>query len=108
MLTVKNKQDLSGHVCFDNQQAKFYQHSEERANRINCARKNGTLKHKPSRNPLRAEATPRVDYKGFDYTPPPAAVVEVDRWVYPESDWGLMQKFDSQKKGLFGLSSIVV
>jgi hypothetical protein len=39
----KEKQDLSGHVCFDNELYEFYRTSELRANRIQLARMNGTL-----------------------------------------------------------------
>lgn len=90
-------QDLTGHVTFNSEQSRAFLHSVEKDGKINAARKYGLLQHKPSRNPLRAEATPRVDYKGFDYNPPPAPEVK-ERWVYPETDWGLMLKFASQKQ----------
>ena len=65
----REKQDLSGHVCFDNELYEFYRTSELRANRIERARLNGTLNIQPSRNPLRAEKTPRRDYTGFSLKP---------------------------------------
>lgn len=58
----KERQDLSGHVCFDNELYEFYRTSELRANRIERARMDGTLKIQPSRNPLRAEKTPRKEF----------------------------------------------
>jgi hypothetical protein len=66
------------------------------SSRIERQREYGQLKQKPTRNPLRAEKTPRINYNGFDYFPPPAKPME-EKWVYPESDWGLMAKFGSQK-----------
>ncbi|RYH05368.1 hypothetical protein EON65_44895 [archaeon] len=56
----------------------------------------GQMVYKPSRNPLNAERSPRGEFKGFSFDPPPATP-EKDRWNYPESDWGLMAKFSSQK-----------
>jgi hypothetical protein len=56
----------------------------------------GELQGKRARNPLNAEKSPRLDFHGFDVNPPPGRE-EKDRWVYPESDWGLMAKFQSQK-----------
>lgn len=78
------------------EQCRAYMHGLHRAQVINGKIKAGTITYKATRNPLRAEATPRVDYKGFDYNPPPAPP-QVERWVYPETDWGLMLKFSSQK-----------
>ena len=89
-------QDWTGHVTMNSEQSRVYMHSVERDSAINGMRKSGTLVFKPNRNPLRAEVTPRRDYKGFDYNPPPAIPVP-ERWKYPETDWGLMLKFDSQK-----------
>lgn len=64
MLNERWSQDLSGHVTFNTQMAKFYEENQHKIKTINCRRKEGLLKNKPTRNPLRAEATPRVDYKG--------------------------------------------
>ena len=58
----REKQDLSGHVCFDNELYEFYRTSELRANRIERARLDGTLVIQQSRNPLRAEKTPRKEF----------------------------------------------
>lgn len=54
------------------------------------------LEEKRGRNPLNAEQTPR-DNEPFEYCPPPAKPQE-ERWKYPDSDWGLMAKFRSQKQ----------
>ncbi len=54
------------------------------------------LESKRGRNPLNAEQTPR-DNEPFEYCPPPAKPQE-ERWKYPDSDWGLMAKFRSQKQ----------
>jgi hypothetical protein len=48
------------------------------------------------RNPLNAEKSPRRN-ESFEYRPPPA-VPQQEKWIYPESDWGLMAKFRSQKQ----------
>lgn len=89
-------QDLTGHVTMTSEQSRAYMHSLERTSLINGKIKSGTITYKKTRNPLRAEPTPRVDYKGFNYNPPPAPK-EKERWVYPDTDWGLMLKFSSQK-----------
>lgn len=59
-------------------------------------RQHGMIEQKRGRNPLNAEKTPR-DNEPFEYQPPPAAKQE-ERWHYPETDWGLMAKFRSQKQ----------
>ena len=75
-----------------------FKEAEMRINKINCLRESGEIVYRPERNPLKAQATPRQDWKiGFEFAPPPAKPVP-ERWVYPESDWGLMSKFDSQKR----------
>lgn len=94
---AKRGQDLTGHICFNSEQSRSFLHHIEKDAKINAANRNGTNKYKVSRNPLRAEATPRVDYKDFDFNPPPAEKVP-ERWIYPETDWGLMLKFASQKE----------
>lgn len=48
------------------------------------------------RNPLNAEKSPRRN-DAFEYRPPPGKAPE-EKWNYPESDWGLMAKFRSQKQ----------
>lgn len=90
-------QDLTGHVTMTAEQSRAYMHGLERTAILNGKIKSGTITYKKTRNPLRAEPTPRVDYKGFNYNPPPAPKVE-ERWIYPEQDWGLMLKFSSQKQ----------
>lgn len=73
---------------------------QRRAERIEVARQYGMLEHKPSRNPLRAEKTPRgKEYKCFDFGIPegPADLKAWDRWDYPSIDFGLMGKFRSQQ-----------
>jgi hypothetical protein len=71
--------------------------------RINKLQESGLLKHEKARNPLRAEKSPRADFHGWDYTPPAIddTVKKLENpkkhWNYPESDWGLMAKFSSQK-----------
>lgn len=81
----------------DNAMSGAFKQTELRINKINRQREAGELNHRPERNPLRAQATPRQDWKiGFEFAPPPAKPVP-ERWVIPESDWGLMSKFSSQK-----------
>lgn len=55
------------------------------------------MNNRRARNPLAAEKSPRNEFYGFDFTPPPAQP-EKERWHYPESDWGLMAKFQTQKQ----------
>jgi hypothetical protein len=87
----------SGHIFMDNAMSGAFKQTEQRINKINRQREAGELNHRPERNPLRAQATPRQDWKiGFEFAPPPAKPVP-ERWVIPESDWGLMSKFSSQK-----------
>ena len=64
-------------------------------NRLEVRRRHGLLEEKRDRNPLKAEKSPRK-VEAFEYRPPPARPTE-ERWNYPESDWGLMAKFRSQK-----------
>jgi hypothetical protein len=56
----------------------------------------GLIQHVKPRNPLRAERSPR-DNSTFDFAVPPAQHPEKERWKHPETDWGLMAKFQSQK-----------
>lgn len=92
--------DPSGHVTYNSQQAKFYQMVQNRSERIEAARNHGVLEYKPSRNPLRAEKTPRSkDHKCFNFSIPEGRkdLKDWERWQYPEIDFGLMGKFRSQK-----------
>lgn len=88
----RERQDLSGHVCFDNELYEFYRTSELRANRIELAHRNGQITYKPYRNPVRAEKTPRIDYKGFDFRPPPVPdyMKPVERWNYEDDKTAIM------------------
>lgn len=91
-------QNPSGHIFMDCAMTGAFRETEKKINRINRQRETGTLYHRPERNPLKAQATPRQDWKiGFEFAPPPAKPVS-ERWKYPDSDWGLMSKFSSQKK----------
>ena len=64
--------------------------------RLEKKREYGMINYKKMRNPMMVEKSPRADC-GFEYNPPPALPVE-ERWKYPETDWGLMAKFRSQKQ----------
>lgn len=91
---------MSGHVSYSTQQLAFYGMVDRRANKINVARKHGTLKHKHERNPMRAEKTPRKPNDGhFDFSIPTGRkdLKDWHRWDYPETDFGLMGKFQTQK-----------
>lgn len=91
------KQNPSGHIFFDNAMSGALKLSEKRINRITRQHETGTMKFKLERNPIRAEATPRQEWKiGYDSSIP-CKEREPDKWNYPESDWGLMSKFRSQK-----------
>ncbi len=48
------------------------------------------------RNPLLAEKSPRDNSYGFDFSVPEKKP-EKEKWIYPESDWGLMSKLNTQK-----------
>lgn len=56
----------------------------------------GLLERKRDRNPLKAERSPRGEFIGYDFGIPHKEP-EPGRWVYPETDWGLMAKFSTQK-----------
>lgn len=90
---------LSGHVSYTTQQHNFWGMVDRRNNKIEVMRKHGTLPVKASRNPMRAEKTPRRDYGHFDFSVPTGRkeLKDFDRWNYPETDFGLMGKFNTQK-----------
>ena len=91
---------LSGHVSQSTQKQNFYAMIDRRNNKIEMLRKHGMLKHKPERHPLKAEKTPRrEDLEKFDFSIPTGRkeLKDFDRWSYPEVDFGLMGKFQSQK-----------
>ena len=90
----------SGHVTYSAQQMAFYQMCQRRGERVEAKRNHGVLEYKKSRNPLRAEKTPRgKDYKCFDFSIPEGRkdLKDWERWEYPEMDFGLMGKFNTQK-----------
>lgn len=60
-------------------------------------REAGLLEVKLARNPLKAERSPRGEFKGFSFDPPPSMPV-AERWTYPDNDWGMMAKFSSQRE----------
>ena len=91
---------LSGHVSHSTQTQNFHSMIERRVNKIEVMRKHGTLKHKAQRHPLRAEKTPRRDdLEKFDFSIPTGRkeLKDFHRWDYPEVDFGLMGKFQTQK-----------
>ena len=93
---------LSGHVSYTNQQLNFYGMCDRRANRIEVQRKHGTLKSRKHRNPMAAQKTPRrADHGTFDFSIPTGRkdLKDWHRWEYPETDFGLMGKFQTQKEG---------
>ena len=65
--------------------------------RITKLHASGKLNNQRARNPLNAEKSPRTVLHGFDCKPPPPKYEEKPKWNYPESDWGLMAKFSSQR-----------
>lgn len=96
---------MSGHITMDAQQSMFFQELNRKAhkyerhcgldrscwrlvpsrwlclrfNRLARMREQGLLQSKPSRNPLNAERSPRGEFKGFSFDPPPAAST-AERW----------------------------
>lgn len=105
----------SGHVTMTAEVSGFFKQEYEKCHRwerfcfclrdqlksFSCStemrRNHGMLNHRPYRNPVMAERTPRIDYSGYDFSIPPA-LPETPKWKYPDVDWGLMEKFPSQKK----------
>lgn len=98
MSSQEGKPLKSAHICFDNAMSGAFIMSEKRINRIKRQHECGLIERKPERNPLRAEATPRQDWKiGYDSSIP-YKEPEPSKWNYPDTDWGIMSKFSSQKK----------
>jgi len=93
------KPNPSGHINFDNPTLLFYKEHNRKTHNIERMRSEGTLKQRKDRNPLNYEATPRNhELEHFDFSVPPAdPKLQLEKWDYPKSDWGLMAKFRSQK-----------
>jgi len=93
------KPNPSGHINFDVPSLLFYKEYNRREHNLERMRSEGTLKQRKSRNPLNYEATPRnYELEHFDFSVPPAdPKLQIEKWDYPKSDWGLMAKFRSQK-----------
>lgn len=87
--------DLSGHITMTMSEVNFYNAIARKAERADFMRNNGLIKQEVGRNPILAQKTPRKD-KTFDNSVPEAPKVP-ERWHYPDTDWGLMAKFKSQK-----------
>ena len=87
--------DRSGHITMTMSEVNFYNAIARKAERADFLRNNGLIKQEVGRNPILAQKTPRKD-KTFDNTVPEAPKL-TERWHYPETDWGLMAKFRSQK-----------
>lgn len=91
-------QDTSGHVTMTSDMNGFFRDSIKKQHTLDLKRQYGLMQHKPPRNPLKAEKSPRPDYSGFSFDVP-QAIPSKERWVYPDDgeDWGLMLKFSTQK-----------
>ena len=87
--------DRSGHITMTMSEVNFYNAIARKAERADFLRAHGFAKSEVGRNPILAQKTPRKDGQ-FDNSVPEAPK-QVDRWHYPETDWGLMAKFRSQK-----------
>lgn len=77
-------------------QSQFYTDINKRFDRIEYMRMGGSLPQKATRNPLRAEKTPRkeaLSCADFEVPEKPSHMIAPERWHYPETDWGLMAKF---------------
>ena len=93
-------QDPSGHISMDTSESAFFDRIQKRFAQIELAKQSGTMKYAAYRNPLRGEKTPRKDWLiNYDYSIPPLPdhMKKEEKWVYPDSDWGIMGKFASQK-----------
>jgi hypothetical protein len=93
-------QNLSGHVSFNSQEAKFYENVENRNRIIERKRHNGTLPTRHSRNPLLSEKTPRLKHKDWNFNPgeQPDTLKQPVKWEYPNHNGTIMGKFQSQKE----------
>jgi hypothetical protein len=95
---TKPTHDLSGHVTMTSSQQGLFNEVNKRSHLIEYKRNAGTLIQRPYRNPVRAEKTPRKDWEqNFDFSIPKPPE-EKERWILPDTDWGLMSKLNSQKK----------
>ena len=88
--------DRSGHITMTMSEVNFYNAIARKAERADMLRAHGLAKTELGRNPILAQKTPRKD-RSFDNAVPEAPK-QVERWHYPETDWGLMAKFRSQKQ----------
>ena len=112
----KERKDWCGHVTMTYAENEFFKEFQRKALMTETLRSAGLLEQRPSRNPLRAEKTPRQPWQEpggqrFDFAIPPVNEAEVAQaarfasqgkpnkeWEYPENDWGLMSKFKTQKE----------
>jgi hypothetical protein len=74
----------------------FFKENMEKTESIDLRFRHGLLSHKFERNPLKAEKSPRIRNTGFDFSVP-TKVPEPQRWVFPDTDRGLVSKLPSQK-----------
>jgi len=87
--------DRSGHITMTMSEVNFYNAIARKAERADLLRAHGLAKTEVGRNPILAQKTPRKD-RSFDNAVPEAPK-QIEKWHYPENDWGLMAKFRSQK-----------
>lgn len=88
--------DRSGHITMTMNEVNFYNAIARKAERADFLRAHGlSTTSVVGRNPILAQKTPRKD-SSFDNSVPNAPK-STERWHYPETDWGLMAKFRSQK-----------
>lgn len=90
---TKPTQDLSGHVTMTTSQQGMFNEVNRKAQLIEFQRNAGLLVQRPYRNPVKAEKTPRKEWEAnFDFSIPEKPK-EVERWILPDTDWGLMSKY---------------
>ena len=94
--------DLSGHMPFTAEEPYFHTNMERKRIMIERARANGTLRFKKERNPILSEKTPRNEEfkKEWEFDPGelPENLRKKERWVYPDHNFTIMSKFNSQKE----------
>lgn len=100
---VRKTQDPSGHITMDVATSAFYNSIQKKADMIILKRQQGIISDKViDRNPLRAEKTPRKDWKlnySFAIPEKPLNMVDIraNMWNDKTEDIGLMAKLASQK-----------